>query len=248
MSAGQLKMPVVLRISVGAKYGAQHSQDFSALVHHIPGLKVVYPVTPYDAKGMMNAALAGSDPVIFLESQKLYDFGEMFVEQGVPEGYYEIDLSAPSIKRAGKDLTIVTFGPALYGAIAAAGILEERFGVSAEVIDLRSANPLNYDALADSVRKTGKVLLVSEAVERGCVMQTVAATLTQLCFDDLDAPPVVLGSRNWITPAAELETLFFPQPAWLLDAIHERILPLKDHQPATNQTLGELARRARLGI
>ena len=86
-------MPVVLRISVGSKYGAQHSQDWTALVHHIPGLKVVYPVTPYDAKGMMNAALAGTDPVIFFESQKVYDFGEMFVEQGVPEGYYEIDLS-----------------------------------------------------------------------------------------------------------------------------------------------------------
>jgi 2-oxoisovalerate dehydrogenase E1 component len=79
-------------------------------------------------------------------------------------------------------------------------------------------------------------------------MQTVAATLTQLCFDDLDAPPVVIGSRNWITPAAELETLFFPQPGWLLDAIHERILPLKGYQPGTNQTLGELSRRARLGI
>ena len=79
-------------------------------------------------------------------------------------------------------------------------------------------------------------------------MQTVAASLTQLCFDDLDAPPVVLGSRNWITPAAELETLFFPQPAWLLDAIHERILPLKGHHPQTNQTLGELLRRSRLGV
>jgi 2-oxoisovalerate dehydrogenase E1 component len=248
MSAGQLKMPVVLRISVGAKYGAQHSQDFAALVHHIPGLKVVYPVTPYDAKGMMNAALAGTDPVVFLESQKIYDYGEMFVEQGVPEGYYEIDLGEPSVKRPGKDLTILTFGPALYAAIAAAGALEEKFGVSAEVIDLRSANPLNYDILVDSVRKTGKALLVSESVERGSVMQTVAATLTQLCFDDLDAPPVVIGSRNWITPAAELETLFFPQPGWLLDAIHERILPLKGYQPGTNQTLGELARRARLGV
>jgi 2-oxoisovalerate dehydrogenase E1 component len=248
MSAGQLAMPVVLRISVGSKYGAQHSQDWTALVHHVPGLKVVYPVTPYDAKGMMNAALAGSDPVIFFESQKVYDFGEMFVEDGVPEGYYEIDLCEPSVKRKGKDLTIVTLGPALYTAIAAADELLARFGVSAEVVDLRAATPLNYDPLAESVRKTGKALLLSDAVERGSVMHTVAANLTQLCFDDLDAPPVVMGSRNWITPAAELEALFFPQPAWLLDAIHERILPLKDYQPRTNQTLGELARRARLGI
>ena len=248
MSAGQLKMPVVLRISVGAKYGAQHSQDWTALTHHIPGLKVVYPVTPYDAKGMMNAALAGTDPVVFFESQKVYDFGETFVEEGVPEGYYEIDLGEPSIKRRGKDLTIVTFGPALYKAVEAADDLAKQHGLSAELIDLRSANPLHYEPLVESVRKTGKVLLVSEAVERGGVMQTVAASLTQLCFDDLDAPPVVVGSRNWITPAAELETMFFPQTDWLLDAIHERILPLKGHSPRTNQTLGELARRARLGV
>ncbi len=248
MSAGQLTMPVVLRISVGAKYGAQHSQDWSALVHHIPGLKVVYPVTPYDAKGMMNAALAGTDPVIFFESQKVYDFGEMFVEQGVPEGYYEIEIGEPSVKRAGTDLTMITLGPALYTAIAAAGELQKRFGLSAEVIDLRAANPLNYGPLVESVKKTGKVLLASDAVERGCVMQTVAASLTQLCFDDLDGPPVVVGARNWITPAAELETLFFPQAAWLLDAIHERILPLKGYQPKTKQGLGEFVRRARAGV
>jgi 2-oxoisovalerate dehydrogenase E1 component len=197
---------------------------------------------------MMNAALAGTDPVVFFESQKIYDMGEMFVEEGVPEGYYEIELSEPSVKRRGKDLTIITLGPALYTAIAAAGELQSRYGVSAEVIDLRSANPLNYNPLADSLRKTGKALLVSDAVERGSVMQTVAATLTQLCFDDLDAPPVVLGSRNWITPAPELESLFFPQPGWLVDAVHERILPLKGHRSGTNQTLGEMARRARQGV
>ena len=248
MSAGELKMPVVLRISVGAKYGAQHSQDWTALVHHIPGLKVVYPVTPYDAKGMMNAALAGTDPVVFFESQKIYDCGEMFVAEGVPEGYYEIDLAEPSLKRAGKDLTIITFGPTLYKAVEAADELAGRFGISAELIDLRTANPINYQPLVESVKKTGKVLLACDAVERGAVIQTVAATLTQLCFDYLDAPPVVVGSRNWITPAAELEAMFFPQASWLIDAIHERILPLKDYQPTTNQTLGELARRACLGI
>ncbi|MPZ19122.1 MAG: dehydrogenase [Luteitalea sp.] len=248
MSAGQLKMPVVLRVSVGAKYGAQHSQDFTSLVHHIPGLKVVYPVTPYDAKGMMNAALAGTDPVVFFESQKLYDVGERFVDSGVPEGYYEIDLSEPSVKRPGKDLTIVTLGPTLYTAVQTADELEARFGKSAEIVDLRAANPLNYAPLIASVRKTGKVLLACDAVERGSVMQTVAATLTQLCFDDLDAPPIVIGSRNWITPAAELEALFFPQVSWLLDAIHERALLLEGHQPPTNQTLSELVRRARLGV
>jgi 2-oxoisovalerate dehydrogenase E1 component len=85
-------------------------------------------------------------------------------------------------------------------------------------------------------------------VERGSVMQTVASNLTQMCFDDLDGPPVVVGSRNWIMPAAELETMFFQQPAWLLDAIHERMLPLQGHEPSTNQTTGEMVRRARMGV
>ena len=116
------------------------------------------------------------------------------------------------------------------------------------MIDLRAATPLNYEPLVESVRKTGKVLLVSDAVERGSVMHTVAANLTQLCFDDLDGPPVVVGSRNWITPAAELEAMFFPQAGWLLDAIHERILPLNGYQPTTNQTLAELVRRERQGV
>ena len=248
MSAGALTMPVVLRISVGSKYGAQHSQDWTALVHHIPGLKVVYPVTPYDAKGMMNAALAGTDPVVFFESQRVYDYGEMFVATGVPEGYYEVELGQPSVKRRGTDLTIVTLGPALYTAIAAADELQQKYGVSAEVIDLRAANPLDYAPLVESVRQTGKVLLACDAVDRGSVMQTVAATLTQLCFDHLDGPPVLVGSRNWITPAAELESLFFPQVSWLLDAIHERLKPLAGHRANTNQSLEELARRAKEGI
>lgn len=248
MSAGELSMPVVLRISVGDKYGAQHSQDFSSLLAHIPGLKVVFPVTPYDAKGLMNAALAGTDPVVFFESQRLYDIGERFAADGVPDGYYEIELGLPSVKRAGTDLTIVTVGPALYTAIDAADKLQARFGLSAEVIDLRSINPLSYDVLTASVRRTGKVLLASEAVERGSFLQTVAASLGQLCFDDLDAPPLVVGSRNWITPPAELEEMFVPQPGWLLDAIHEQIRPLPGYRPATNQTSGELVRRARLGI
>ncbi len=248
MSAGQLRMPVVLRVSVGSKYGAQHSQDFTALVHHIPGLKVVYPVTPYDAKGMLNAALAGTDPVVFFESQKIYDVGEMFVEDGVPDGYYELDLGVPDVKRSGKDLTIATLGPALYTAIEAADRLKAEFNVSAEVIDLRAANPLDYAPLGESIEKTGKVVLISDAVERGGVMHTVAANLSQFCFDDLDEPPVVLGARNWITPAAEYESMFFPQASWILDAIHERMLPLKGYHPTTNQTLDELVRRERYGI
>jgi 2-oxoisovalerate dehydrogenase E1 component len=91
-------------------------------------------------------------------------------------------------------------------------------------------------------------VLVSDAVERGGVLHTVASNLTQLCFDDLDGPPVVVGARNWITPAAELEALFFPQVSWILDAIHQRVLPLKGHNPQTNQSLAELIRRAKAGV
>jgi 2-oxoisovalerate dehydrogenase E1 component len=248
MSAGILTMPLVVRVSVGAKYGAQHSQDWTAVCAHIPGLKVFYPVTPYDAKGMLNLALRGTDPVVFFESQKIYDIGEYFEQGGVPEGYYEVPLGEPAIRRTGKDLTIATLGPTLYKALEAADVLQSKYGLAAEVIDLRFANPLNYDKLIESVKKTGRVLLATDACERSAFMCQVAATLTQAAFDSLDAPPAVTGSRNWITPAAEMETSFFPQKEWLLDAIHERLLPLPGHTVTTNQTIGEMLRRNRLGV
>jgi 2-oxoisovalerate dehydrogenase E1 component len=248
MSAGILKMPVVVRISIGAKYGSQHSQDWSTIVNHIPGLKVVYPVTPYDAKGIMNKALSECDPVIFFESQKIYDYPELFQEEGVPEGYYEVDFGEPAIRKSGRDITILSSGPFLYTALEAAEILKRNYKVSAEVIDLRSIVPLNYDIILESVKKTGKVLLGSEAVERGCYMHNVAANVNRLAFDLLDAPPVVIGSRNWITPAAELEEIFFPQKEWILDSIHENIMPLAGYTVKTNQSTGELRRRYRFGI
>jgi len=163
MSAGVLKMPVVLRVSVGSKYGAQHSQDWTSIVAHIPGLKVYFPATPYDAKGMLNLALSGSDPVVFFESQRIYDIGELFVKEGVPEGYYEVPEGEAALRREGKDITIVTIGATLYRAIAAADILKERYGVAAEIIDARFINPLSYDLIVESVRKTGKILFSSDA-------------------------------------------------------------------------------------
>ena len=102
MSGGLLKMPVVLRVSVGSKYGAQHSQDWSSMCAHIPGLKVVFPATPYDAKGLMYSALLGTDPVVFFESQRIYDMPELFHEGGVPEGAYEIPFGEPDVKKTGK--------------------------------------------------------------------------------------------------------------------------------------------------
>ncbi len=230
MSGNIIRMPVVLRVSVGSKYGAQHSQDWSSLTAHIPGLKVVFPATPYDAKGLMNTALQGTDPVIFFESQRIYDIGEMFHAGGVPEGYYEIPLGEPDIKLAGDDITILTIGATLYPAIKAAEILKEKYNMSAEVIDARSLVPFNYEPVIQSVKKTGRIVLASDASARGSFLKELAQTITELSFDYLDAPPTVVGSRNWITPAYEMEEYFFPQPDWILDAIHERIVPLKGHK------------------
>jgi 2-oxoisovalerate dehydrogenase E1 component len=229
MSGNILRMPVVVRVSVGSKYGAQHSQDWSSLTAHIPGLKVVFPATPYDAKGLMNSALQGTDPVIFFESQRIYDIGEMFHEGGVPEGYYEIPFGEPDIKREGDDLTILSIGATLYPVIKAADILKEKYGIKAEVIDARSLVPFNYQPVIESVKKTGRILLSSDASSRGSFLKEMAQTITELAFDYLDAPPVVVGSRNWIIPAHEMEQYFFPQPEWIVDAIHEKILPLKGH-------------------
>jgi 2-oxoisovalerate dehydrogenase E1 component len=234
MIGNMIKMPVVIRVSVGSKYGAQHSQDWSSLTAHIPGLKVVFPATPYDAKGLMNSALQGTDPVIFFESQRIYDIGEMFHTEGVPEGYYEIPLGEPDIKRTGNDITILSIGATLYPVIKTADILLEKYGLSAEVIDARSLVPFNYEPVINSVKKNGRILLTSDASSRGSFLKEMAQTITELAFDYLDAPPVVIGSRNWITPAYEMEEYFFPQVEWLLDAIHQRILPLKDHQVKTD--------------
>jgi 2-oxoisovalerate dehydrogenase E1 component len=248
MSGNVIKMPVVLRVSVGSKYGAQHSQDWTALTAHIPGLKVVFPATPYDAKGLMNAALQGTDPVVFFESQRLYDFGEQFHQGGVPEGYYEIAIGEPDIKRAGEDVTILSIGATLYRAMDAATILQDKYGISAEVIDARSLVPFNYELVIESLKKTGRIVITGDASSRGSFMKEMAQTITELAFDELDAPPVVVGSRNWITPAYELENSFFPGADWIVDAIHEKLLPLKGHVVKNNFTNAEQSRRNKLGV
>lgn len=248
MSAGVLTMPLVLRVSVGSKYGAQHSQDWSALCAHIPGLQVMFPATPYDAKGMLALALRGSDPVVFFESQRLYTEPETVVPGGVPKEYYEVPLGEPAIRRAGNDLTIVTIGATLYRALEAAEQLQQRYGLSTEVIDARFLNPLNYAPIVESVKKTGRVILASDACERGSFLHTMASNISQLAFTYLDGPVAVVGARNWIVPSAELEEAFFPQTAWIIDTLHERILPLPGHQPTTQQATSEILRRNRFGI
>ncbi len=248
MSAGILKMPVVLRISVGAKYGAQHSQDWVALCAHIPGLKVCFPATPYEAKGLMTAALNGTDPVVFFESQRLYDMGEMFRDDGVPAEPYEVTFGDTNLVKQGSDITILTIGATLYKAVEAAKLLEEKHNLSAEIINLHSLVPLDYSKIVESVKKTGKVVLASDACARGSFLNDVARNIGELCFDYLDAPPVVVGAQNWITPPFEFDEFFFPQAAWILDAINEKILPLKGHVPSINYTPVEQIRKAKMGV
>ena len=248
MSGGLLRMPVVLRVSVGSKYGAQHSQDWSSMCAHVPGLKIVFPATPYDAKGLMYSALTGTDPVVFFESQRIYDMPEEFASGGVPQGRYDIPIGEPDVKKKGKDLTILSAGATLYRALEAVVELERDYGVSCELVDARSIVPFNYNPVLESVRKTHRILLTSDACERGSFLQTMAARITQLAFDDLDAPPVVVGARNWITPADEVEDAFFPFVSDMLDAVHVHILPLRGYTTRRPCNAAELLRRDSLGV
>ncbi len=239
MSADIIKMPVVLRVSVGSKYGAQHSQDWSSLTAHIPGLKIAYPASPYDAKGLMASALVGTDPVVFFESQRIYDVGEQFHEGGVPKEYYEIPFGKADVKRVGKDVTILSFGAVLYRALKAADEMKEKYGMEAEIIDARTLVPFDYETVIESVKKTGRLVIVTDACERNSFASEVARQITEMAFDELDAPPVIVASKNWITPAHELEEAFFPQPSWILDAIDAKIVPLPGHVRTTNQSIGK---------
>ena len=213
MSGGLLRLPVVVRVSVGSAYGAQHSQDWTSLVAHIPGLKVVYPVTPYDAKGLMTAALSSDDPVLVFESQRLYSLaGE------VPAGRVHVPIGEPRIARSGDDVTLLTIGPTLYRALDAAAELASQ-GVEAEVIDARTIVPLDLEPIAESVRKTGRLLVASDATRRGSFAYTIAAEVQREAFDHLDAPVLVLGSPDCVTPPAELEDDYFPSARRIADTV-----------------------------
>ncbi|MBC8577573.1 alpha-ketoacid dehydrogenase subunit alpha/beta [Yanshouia hominis] len=247
MSAGLLKMPIVMRVTVGRQYGAQHSQDWASLCAHVPGLKVVYPATPYDAKGLLASAMNGTDPVVFMEGQILYDRGEEFHEGGIPAEFYELPIGEPDVKIKGEDITIITIGASLYSAREAAEKLKA-YGISAEIIDVRTLVPLNYEPMIDSVKKTGKVVIVGDEVSRNSFMNTIAQTISELAFDYLDAPPCVVGAQNWICPAPEYDRFFYPDADWILDAIHTRIKPLDGYLCKNNFSKAETMRRNRLGV
>jgi 2-oxoisovalerate dehydrogenase E1 component len=246
MSGGVLELPMVLRCSIGSKYGAQHSQDWTSMITHVPGLKVVYPATPFDAKGLMASALSSNDPVVFFESQRLYDAVELFEENGVPKDYYRIDFGESDIKRSGHDLTILTIGPSLYPAITAADELSNLHGLEAEIIDARTLVPFNYDCILESVAKTGHLLVVSEACERGSFAMTLCTNVTRHAFANLKAPPRVLGSPNWIVPGADMEDTYFPQAGDIIDLVTTEFYPEKKANRRGIRTWDDrqLARRA----
>ena len=230
MSGGTLSVPVVLRCSIGSKYGAQHSQDWSSLVAHVPGLKVFYPATPFDAKGLLATALAGDDPVVFFESQRLYDAVERFEPDGVPEDDYLLSAGVPATRREGSDLTILTIGPSLYPALDAAEELQARHDLSAEVVDARCLVPFDHGPLVESVERTGHLLIVSEACERGSFAATLAANVARFAHGHLVRAPRVLGAPNWIVPGAEMESTYFAGAADVLDVVLGEWFPDHDSE------------------
>jgi pyruvate/2-oxoglutarate/acetoin dehydrogenase E1 component len=196
MSGGRLRVPLVIRTTMGAtrRSAAQHSQSLHTWVAHVPGLKVVLPSTPADAKGLLKAAIRDDSPVVFFEDKMMYQ-----VKGAVPDGDYTVPLGVADIKRPGTDLTIVATSSMVHVALAAAARLEE-IGISAEVVDPRTLFPLDADTLIASVRKTGRAIVVDEGYERYGVTAELAATITDGAFDYLDAPVKRMGAMNVPVP------------------------------------------------
>jgi len=218
MSGGQGKVPMVLRTQGGAGNGlaGQHSQSLEALYYHIPGLKLVMPSTPYDAKGLLKAAVRDDDPVIFIEHKLLYmTTGE------VPEEEYIIRLGQAEIKRAGEDITVVTYSYMTLKCLEAAEALA-REGISVEIVDLRTLTPLDKSTILESVEKTGKAIVVHEAVKRGGVGGDIAAMIMEEAYDDLDAPVMRIAGKNTTIPYnLELERVCTPTVEEIVEGILE---------------------------
>ncbi len=218
MFGGKVNMPLVIRSPFGAGGGvaAQHSQSLEAWFHHIPGLKVVCPITPYDVKGMLKAAIRDDNPVMFFEHKRAYQLkGE------VPEGDYIVPFGEAAVRCEGTDVTIVTYSMMSVHAQAAAEELAKE-GISVEVIDLRSLLPLDYDTVMKSVAKTGRVLVVHEAMVRGGTAGEIIAEIIERGFDLLDAPPMRLGALNVPLPYnAGLESLCIPNKDTIKESVYK---------------------------
>jgi 2-oxoisovalerate dehydrogenase E1 component len=216
MSGGQVEVPLVIRASVGAGkgYGGQHSQSLESLFTHLPGIYVVYPSNPADAKALLKSAIRTNNPVLFVESQSLYPV------KGVVGGPDHLEpIGVAKVVREGTDISLVGWGPAVGDALEAAERLAAEDGVQAEVIDLRSLVPVDMETVLASVRKTGRCVVASQAVLGGSFVNEVAARVQQDVFDYLDAPVARIGAMNCISPQAEiLERAFLPNAGDIYDA------------------------------
>ncbi len=218
MSAGQFAVPITIRgpNGAGGSLAAQHSQAFEAQYVHIPGLKVVMPSTPADAKGLLKSSIRDNDPVIFMESEKLYNYSDE-----VPEDEdYLLPLGEAEVKHPGSDVTIVTYGRMYTHAVKPALERLEEEGISAEVIDPRTLRPLDLDTILDSVRKTNRVVLVEESWPQASVGAWIAEQIYQHGFDYLDAPIARLSHLDVPMPYAKnLEDEVIPSPESVVEAV-----------------------------
>ena len=218
MSGGQFPVPIVFRgpTASAGQLGATHSQAFESWYANCPGLKVVVPSNPYDAKGLLKSAIRDNDPVIFMESEQMYgDKGE------VPEGEYLIPMGVAELKRKGSDVTIVSFGKIIKEAYKAADELSEQ-GIEAEVIDLRTVRPIDYDTIIESVKKTNRLVVLEESWPLGSIATEIAFKIQKDAFDFLDAPIKRVTCLD--TPMAYAPTLveaFLPNKDKLIEAVKE---------------------------
>jgi pyruvate dehydrogenase E1 component beta subunit len=218
MSGGQFPIPIVFRgpTASAGQLGATHSQAFESWYANCPGLKVVVPSNPYDAKGLLKSAIRDNDPVIFMESEQMYgDKGE------IPEGEYLLPLGVAEIKRNGTDVTIVSFGKIIKEAYKAADELAEQ-GIEAEVIDLRTVRPIDYDTILESVKKTNRLVVLEEAWPLGSIATEISYRVQKDTFDYLDAPIKRVTCLD--TPMAYAPTLveaFLPNKDKLIEAVKE---------------------------
>ena len=215
---GRRTAPLVLRVPYGGgvRGGLFHSQSVEVAFAHQPGLKVVAPATPYDAKGLLKSAIRDDDPVIFLEHKRTY----RLVKGDVPDGEYTVPIGLAEVKRVGSDVTVVSYGLVLHYCLEAAATLAEE-GIDVEVVDLRTLRPLDTDTVLESVRKTSKAMIVHEDTKAGGIGGEIAAVIAEYAFEDLDAPVVrVAGPEVPAMPFSPLlEAEFMPTPEKIATAI-----------------------------
>ena len=219
MSGGQVGVPIVFRGPGGAalQLAAQHSQAFESWYAHIPGLKVVAPATPYDAKGLLKSAIRDDDPVVFLEGEMLYN-----MKGDVPEEEYTVPIGVADVKRAGTDVTLVCHSKTVAVALKAAEQLAQAHGLSAEVVDLRTIRPLDVATLAESVRKTNRCVVVEEGWPFAGVGAQVVDDLQREVFDHLDAPILRVTQADVPMPYNKhLEKAAKPSPERVIAAVRQ---------------------------